>query len=129
MPSATAERRPRPGAAPKVSSSTDIDHDHRTAGEELRDEGTADAVAPAWALWREAAEAHLEVLASSGVEFTADVLVDEVGMPPVSGSPNAIGGLFIAAARAGLIRRVGFTTSRRRSRHAGIQRIWMGAAS
>lgn len=73
--------------------------------------------------WADAAEEALERLASAGYEFTADDLIAEVGSPS---SPGATGAAFAKASSAGLIRAVGVRTSRRISRHAGLQRVWRG---
>lgn len=59
-------------------------------------------------------------------EIQEDVLA-EVGDLPISGSPNYIGGAFLAAKNAGLIVPVGVRSSSRPSRHAGLQRTWIGA--
>lgn len=90
-------------------------------------EGAQAALDASWPLWRMAAEEYLDVLATTGREFSADDLVEEVGTPPVTGSPNAIGGLFIAAIRRGLIVPVGYRRSTRKSRHGGVQRVYRGA--
>jgi hypothetical protein len=73
--------------------------------------------------WSDEAFEALERIAAAGCEFTADDLVEEVGQPS---SAAAIGPVFHKAASAGVIRAVGFTTSRRVSRHNGLQRIWIG---
>jgi hypothetical protein len=73
--------------------------------------------------WSDEAIEALERLAADGIQFTADHLIELVGEPA---SPNAIGSVFGKAARAGLIRCVGYTTSRRITRHGGLQRIWRG---
>lgn len=71
--------------------------------------------------WSDEALETLERLAADGIEFTADHLIELVGEPA---SPNAIGAVFGKASRAGLIRMVGVSTSRRISRHGGLQRVW-----
>jgi hypothetical protein len=119
--------RPPAGTASKKSALTSEDHRQRSAGETARDDGAAGALGAAWAIWRLAAREQLEALAGAGREFCADDLVEAVGLPPVTGSPNAVGGTFIAAINAGLIVPVAYTRSRRRSRHAGVQRVYRGA--
>ncbi|WP_341250702.1 hypothetical protein [Euzebya pacifica] len=69
------------------------------------------------------------MLILAGREFSADDLVDEVGLPTVTGSPNAIGALFAAAVGRGDIKQVGWRRSQRRSRHAGVQRVWRGVSA
>jgi len=73
--------------------------------------------------WGEAALEALDQLASDGLEFTADDLLQLVGQPS---SPGAVGGVFKRAANADLIRCVGVTTSERISRDRGLQRVWVG---
>ena len=73
--------------------------------------------------WNDAAWGTLIRLARSGREFSADDLVDAAGSPS---SPGATGALFAHAARQGLIRMAGVTTSRRLTRHGSLQRVWRG---
>jgi hypothetical protein len=123
-----------PAAANIVSSPTDVPKDTRGSdvaeGRALRDEGAGDAHAAVHHLTREAARRSIERRAAAGVVFGADdVFWDveaEVGDLPISGSPNYLGGAFLAAKHAGIIAPAGVTTSRRRSRHAGLQRLWIG---
>lgn len=60
----------------------------------------------------------------SGETFTADDLYARVRH--LTSSPNALGALIGAAARRGEIVAVGVDTSKRPSRHSGLQRIWHG---
>jgi hypothetical protein len=53
----------------------------------------------------------------------ADALLQLVGQPSSCG---VVGGVFKKAAKAGLIRCVGVTTSQRISGHGGLQRVWVG---
>ena len=73
--------------------------------------------------WVVEAEAEIARLAQSGAHFSADDIVAEVGPAPSTG---AVGAIFRRAARAGVIEPVGVTTSRRVSRHSGLQRMWRG---
>lgn len=87
--------------------------------------GAREAVAAAdpWAIsaWRTA----INYLASTGRPFSAD---DGHALgAPLPDRPNALGGLFSQAVRAGTIQPVGYTASRRRSRHNGVQRLYVGA--
>ncbi len=87
----------------------------RDAGERRALEASGDWAAAAWrAIVR---------LAHHGAEFTADDVTAEVGPAPSNG---AAGALFRAARSAGLIVRVGYRTSRRVSRHGGVQAVWRG---
>ena len=94
------------------------------AAQDNREEGAAQAIRAAdpWAVsaWRTA----IAYLASTGRPFTVDD-AHELGAP-MPDRPNAVGGLMIAARLAGQIRPVGYTSSRRRSRHKGVQRVWVG---
>lgn len=75
--------------------------------------------------WTEAADAELRRLARAGDEFTSDTLVGVIGVPETH--YNAIGARINAAARAGLIRKVGFTKSSRETGHARTIAVWKGA--
>ncbi len=75
--------------------------------------------------WRLAAEAAIASLAASGRLFTAEDVRDRVGSPP--GHHNALGGLFIAAARRREIVAGGYQPSTRTEAHARILRCWRGA--
>lgn len=74
--------------------------------------------------WPELADKELRRLAQSGEQFTSDVLVAAVGAPETHF--NAIGARINAAARAGVIRKVGFTKSSRESGHARTIAVWEG---
>ena len=73
--------------------------------------------------WLEHAQRVLEDFASSGESFNADDVRAVVGDPIRSSS---LGALFGQAARRRLIRPAGVETSRRISRHGGLQRRWIG---
>ena len=74
--------------------------------------------------WPELADAELKRLAATGEQFTSDVLVGAVGAP--ENHYNAIGARINAAARAGIIRKVGFTKSSRETGHARTIAVWEG---
>lgn len=95
------------------------------AGRADRDAGMALAESNAAPEWRDRALAYLDELAAAGRPFTADDLVERVGLPE-TGSPNAVGALFGGAARRGLILRAGDTQATRRARHAGRVSVWVG---
>lgn len=62
-----------------------------------------------------------------GAEFTADDLVDNVGLPSYTdGRPNnnGIGAFFSGLSRRGIITKVGWTTSSRVSNHGSDLRLW-----
>lgn len=89
------------------------------SGPELRDAGIAkvDEHAGEWRHWADAAIANLAHLTRTGVlpYFTAENVRDLAGDPP---HPNQQGGRFLAAIRAGKIRRVGWMNSTRPEAHA-----------
>ncbi len=91
----------------------------RKAGAALADEA-------AGASWRSTADAAIAQMADRGVPFTVDDLVDITGLPEAR-NPRAMGPRFSAAAHAGLIVQVGYTTSRRPSAHSAVVRVWRGA--
>lgn len=70
--------------------------------------------------WAEAALARICKVAVERGSVTADDLRD-FEQPE---HPNAIGTLFSNAHRRGLLRQVGWATSKARSRHGGAQRLW-----
>jgi hypothetical protein len=88
----------------------------RGTGERLALEGVDDH-------WQTEAWRELRRLADSGRSFTADDLAEAVGAPS---SPGAVGALFAAGRRSGLIATTGYATSRRIGRHSGLQRVWRG---
>ena len=69
----------------------------------------------------------IDYLAVSGTPFCADTC-RELGVPEPS-HPNHVGAFFMAAAKAGVIRPVGFVQSTRRQRHAAWMRQWVGGAA
>lgn len=73
--------------------------------------------------WNDAAWKVLMDLARAGLPFTSDDVAAVVGPAP---SPGAAGALFRAGARSGLIACVGYSVSRRLSRHGGLVRKWQG---
>lgn len=76
--------------------------------------------------WPQRAEAYLEQL-GPGSTFTADDLVEALGLPTgEDGTPNnnGVGATLSALAKRRLIRRVGYTNSRRVSNHSRVLRLW-----
>ena len=74
--------------------------------------------------WTAAADEELRRLAATGEHFTSDVLVGAIGAPETH--YNAIGARINAAARKGIIRKVGFTKSSRETGHARTIAVWEG---
>lgn len=97
-------------------------------GRALRDAGAAvvGSTAPGHLVtsWRNRAEASLARAIASGETFSADDLVEEVGLPP---RPNMLGALFLHAAKADRINAVGFAPSTRPAARGRVQRTWAGA--
>ena len=79
-------------------------------------------------LWfQDCALSAIAQLARSGVPFTTDDLRD-LGVPEPD-RPTRWGVVMQAAYRAGMIRPIAATNSRRPSRHSGLQRVWEGVPS
>lgn len=100
-------------------------------GEVLRDEGVQTVLAADVAAHRghrAVIEAVIERLIDSGVAFDADdvqsALDDETKF---RASPNLLPALFSMYRNSGRIVCVGFTTSTRTRRHAGVIRRWTAA--
>jgi hypothetical protein len=93
--------------------------------ETLKAAGQAVALHASDVRWKAAAETAIVELARSGREFTAEDVRRRVGV--LASSPQALGALFSAAAKAGIIRAVGFTVATRPERHGGVLRTWVGA--
>ena len=58
--------------------------------------------------------------------FTIDNIIDMIGLPTEDGQNNAIGGLIAAAAKANLIKHVGYTETKRSGSHGRIIKVWEG---
>ena len=96
------------------------------AGEKLRAEGEAKAL-EAQPVWLEQAEAAMRQLAGTGRPFTAEDLVDIVGLPGVgTHRSNAVGALFSRWAKSHQIKEVGTTRTKRKSSHNSTIRVWVG---
>jgi hypothetical protein len=99
-------------------------------GAELRDRGVEAALAADLAghrLYREDVEAVLDRLAAAGRPFTADdvraQLPDDVRERM---SPALLPAVIRTASSRDEIRALGYSTSRRASRHHGVHRVWRG---
>ncbi len=75
--------------------------------------------------WKQDVDAAIVELAATGEPFTAEEVRELAGDPP--DHPNAMGARFNAAARAGLIVRVGYRLARRASLHRHPIALWVGA--
>lgn len=77
--------------------------------------------------WSQRVDALIDELAATGVPFTADDLhTTDTENPP---HDNAWGPRLNAAARAGLIRVTGYTTSTRPGRNRSLIRVWTGTGA
>jgi hypothetical protein len=89
-----------------------------------RDEGIAQVEAASDEIARNAIDQAIAHFAATGAPFSAN---DTRPLLPDVRAP-LIGARFQAAARAGLIRRVGFTQSTEPATHAAWVKVWQGAA-
>jgi hypothetical protein len=76
--------------------------------------------------WTARADQAIKELAASGERFTSDAVVGMVGVPETH--HNAIGARINAMARAGVIRKAGFTKSSRETGHARTIAVWEGVS-
>lgn len=74
--------------------------------------------------WYAAADKAVATLAKSRQPFTADDVRAACGMEPEN--PNSWGGLFRYWRGRGLIRRIGFTSSRSKARNHAAIGVWQG---
>jgi hypothetical protein len=95
-----------------------------TMGQVLRDVGTESVSANTPPDWRGACDRAILLLAAQGKTFTAEDVRLVVGDPP--NHPNAMGARFLAAARSGLIEKLGYGKPVRASSHASVIAIWRG---
>src|SRR4051812_26282914 len=93
-------------------------------GRLLREEGMVRASGRLDVWTRRCWQAGIGSYAATGLSLGADE-VRELGVPE-SSSPGAVGALFMACCRAGLIQPHGFVQSRGPFRHACWQRQWIG---
>ena len=78
--------------------------------------------------WLDGALRAIETLAAADVIFSTDELrADPFNIPEPSHSSHW-GALFAKARAEGLVKPVGFTTSRTISRNGGVLRLWRGAS-
>lgn len=103
-----------------------------TAGESLKEMGMSSVLASADAAnfnWTDYALSLLEYFAKSVRQFSSDEFrahfVNHLPEPP---HPNAFGALFNRAAKAGIIRHVGYIKSVRASAHRRVVGVWQVAA-
>jgi hypothetical protein len=98
---------------------------HQAAGEALRDEGARQAIDAADTRGRLAGEQAIHDLAATGRPFTAEDVRDLIGAP-LGCRPNVLGGLFLRAAKAGVIEAVGYQPARRAEARSRPLRVWRG---
>lgn len=95
-------------------------------GRRRRDLGMARVDALVEHGWRTRFDRSVRMFAAVGEDFTADDIIEQVGMP--LGNPNAIGARMNALARAGVIVATGRTAKAKRPEsHARRQTVWRGA--
>lgn len=98
----------------------------------LRDCGVEAVLAADTAPHRGAGEviaSIIEDLADEGRDFTADDVRGRMPIGCKEHSPNVLPACFSRLRRAGRIKTVGFTVSKRGSRHSGAIRVWRGVDS
>jgi hypothetical protein len=96
-------------------------------GEALKDSGM-ELARNAVPDWSDVARAGIVALVATGAAFTSEDLVRLVGLPrPAEGTNrnNAVGAVFSAAAKARLIRRIGYAKCARPSSHARVLAVWV----
>ena len=93
-------------------------------GHDLRDEGAYRVSQNASQEWVAKADLAIAQMAALGGEFTAEHVRVIVGNPV--GHPNVMGARFLHAAKAGIIKRVGYTRNSRASAHARVVSVWRG---
>jgi hypothetical protein len=122
----------RDGVFPAVADDPlfDVDGTGRLfAAARLRDAGIADATDHADDWWRRTVDQAIRALAETGKPFVADDVRERVPDPPPGTSPNAFGGRFYAASRAGLISLMGYRRSTRPESRRRPVSVWKGAGS
>ena len=77
--------------------------------------------------WRDSAERAVVELARRGTDFSAEDVL-ELGVPEPDKSCRW-GSLFAAMKKAGVVRPVGWRTSRKPSRNSAVVRVWQGVAA
>ncbi len=93
----------------------------------LRDAGMASAENAASDAWKARAVELIEQFSASYRPFTANQVRESLQQEGYDLDHRcAMGGLFVKAARAGLIEGIGFTKNNITGGHAGHLKIWMG---
>jgi hypothetical protein len=80
--------------------------------------------------WAEQAFEVIKQLAKRGTEFTSEDVLAMTGLPSGGvgiNKNNASGAIMNKAARAGIIRKVGYATAKRKESHGSVQAVWVGA--
>lgn len=95
-------------------------------GEQLRDDGAERVTDNTREDWIAAADAAIVRLARSGQPFSAEDVRAAVGDPP--GHANAMGARMLAAAKHGLLEKIGYGKPTRASSHASVIAIWRGVS-
>jgi len=79
--------------------------------------------------WAEQAYEAIKQLAKRGTEFTSEDVLAITGLPSGGvgiNKNNASGAIMNKAARAGIIRKVGYATAKRKESHGSIHAVWIG---
>ncbi len=110
-----------------ISATTDKNgqaHRQLTLGEVVREEGIARAEEGTDSWWRNCCDEAISEMARRGCIFQAADLLD-LGLTEPD-HPNRWGPRLLAAARAGVIEPVGYTSSKRPSTAMSAVRLWRG---
>jgi hypothetical protein len=80
-------------------------------------------------VWSEQAFEAIKLLASRKVEFTSEDVLALTGLPSGGvgmNKNNASGAVMNKAAKAGIIRKVGYATAKRKESHGSVHAVWIG---
>ncbi|KAA0916430.1 hypothetical protein [Dietzia sp. ANT_WB102] len=98
-----------------------------SAGQHLRDEGTARVIENSPADYRAAAIAAVDLLIATRRAFTADEVHDLIPNDLTPHSPNVVPAIIGSRARTGQIVSMGRARTNRASRHASKNQVWRAA--
>lgn len=97
-------------------------------GTQLKESGQSKALSSLDPAYRYEFDKVLAAYIREGLMFTADDIVEIIGLPSSGKNKNnAVGALIAGAAREGLIKKIGYTTAKRKQSHSRIICRWIGA--
>jgi hypothetical protein len=80
-------------------------------------------------VWADDAYETIKRLADCKIAFTSEDVIEIVGLPSGGvgmNKNNATGAIMNKAARAGIIRKVGYTQATRKESHGSVHAVWIG---